>query len=187
MFPLMVKRFQTVLKFSNVHSLAIRPVNTDLKVNLTINNRNPRNLERMRIAIKPSGYHLDVAGRKQYWHKLVLLQSQRHAIASVVHNNGFTVVTASTSEWPIRKFLHQANDLSAYINLGRVLADRCLESGIHFMVCDVDLKESRSAKVKQFLENFEQGGVMLKEPEVFKPRDPWRKFHEQKPWTVGIE
>lgn len=31
-------------------------------------NRNPRNLERMRIARKPDGYHLDKPGRK-FWHK----------------------------------------------------------------------------------------------------------------------
>lgn len=31
-------------------------------------NRNPRNLERLRIARKPQGYHLEVPGR-MYWHK----------------------------------------------------------------------------------------------------------------------
>lgn len=33
-------------------------------------NRNPRNLERIRIARKPEGYHLDNPGRK-FWHKFV--------------------------------------------------------------------------------------------------------------------
>lgn len=31
-------------------------------------NRNPRNLEKLRIAYKPSGYHLDQPGRS-FWHK----------------------------------------------------------------------------------------------------------------------
>lgn len=31
-------------------------------------NRNPRNLERLRIAYKPSGYHLESPGRN-FWHK----------------------------------------------------------------------------------------------------------------------
>lgn len=31
-------------------------------------NRNPRNLERLRIAYKPSGYHLEKPGRS-FWHK----------------------------------------------------------------------------------------------------------------------
>jgi len=33
-------------------------------------NRNPRNLERLRIAYKPSGYHLEAPGR-EFWHKYV--------------------------------------------------------------------------------------------------------------------
>lgn len=33
-------------------------------------NRNPRNLERIRIARKPDGYHLDKLGKK-FWHKYV--------------------------------------------------------------------------------------------------------------------
>lgn len=31
-------------------------------------NRNPRNLEKLRIAYKPDGYHVDKKGRS-YWHK----------------------------------------------------------------------------------------------------------------------
>lgn len=31
-------------------------------------NRNPRNLEKLRIAYKPSGYHLEQPGRN-FWHK----------------------------------------------------------------------------------------------------------------------
>ena len=31
-------------------------------------NRNPRNLEKLRIAYKPSGYHLEEPGRS-FWHK----------------------------------------------------------------------------------------------------------------------
>lgn len=31
-------------------------------------NRNPRNLEKLRIAYKPAGYHLDVQDR-EFWHK----------------------------------------------------------------------------------------------------------------------
>lgn len=33
-----------------------------------LTNRNPRNLELMKIAYKPSGYHLEEAGRC-YWNK----------------------------------------------------------------------------------------------------------------------
>jgi len=33
-------------------------------------NRNPRNLEKLRIAYKPAGYHLEKPGR-EFWHKFV--------------------------------------------------------------------------------------------------------------------
>lgn len=33
-----------------------------------LTNRNPRNLEKMRIAYKPTGYHLEQPGRS-FWHK----------------------------------------------------------------------------------------------------------------------
>lgn len=33
-------------------------------------NRNPRNLEKLRIARKPDGFHLDKPGRN-FWHKCV--------------------------------------------------------------------------------------------------------------------
>lgn len=35
-------------------------------------NRNPRNLEMMKIAERPDGYHIDAPGRN-YWNKLVIL------------------------------------------------------------------------------------------------------------------
>jgi hypothetical protein len=36
-------------------------------------NRNPRNLERLRIAWRPTGYHLEAPGR-EFWHKYVCKQ-----------------------------------------------------------------------------------------------------------------
>jgi hypothetical protein len=39
-------------------------------------NRNPRNLERLRIAYKPTGYHLEAPGR-EFWHKYVYRKVQR--------------------------------------------------------------------------------------------------------------
>lgn len=40
----------------------------DFNISPVLYNRNPRNLERLRIALKPRGYGLDVPGRN-YWHK----------------------------------------------------------------------------------------------------------------------
>lgn len=38
------------------------------KDNVSFINRNPRNLEKLRIALKPSGYHLEKPGR-EFWHR----------------------------------------------------------------------------------------------------------------------
>lgn len=43
--------------------------NSNLSVNTTFVNRNPRNLERMRIGYKPNGYHVEKPGEYTYWHK----------------------------------------------------------------------------------------------------------------------
>ncbi|XP_069702473.1 large ribosomal subunit protein uL18m [Periplaneta americana] len=145
-------------------------------------NRNPRNLERLRIARKPSGYHLEAPGR-EFWHKLILDRSTRHVTAKIVHNTGFDVVTASTKEWAIKKFLYSTSDVSAYSNLGRVLAQRCLESGIMEFYCD--LKPHPGGKVEAFLTSLENGGVTLSEPKRFHPHRPWHLDRPEKPWEVA--
>ncbi|XP_023704109.1 39S ribosomal protein L18, mitochondrial isoform X2 [Cryptotermes secundus] len=73
-------------------------------------NRNPRNLERLRIAYKPIGYHLEAPGR-EFWHKLLLEQSSRHVTAKIVHHSGLEVITASTKEWALKKFLYRLKHL----------------------------------------------------------------------------
>ncbi|XP_030032747.2 39S ribosomal protein L18, mitochondrial [Manduca sexta] len=144
-------------------------------------NRNPRNLERMRIAQKPDGYHLDKPG-KRYWHKLVLIESQRTVTAQVVHYLNGTIIQARSSEWPLRKRLYSIKDTCAYINLGKVFAQRCLESGILDMSCDIQPKQG--GKVEQFLNEVVKGGVKLQEPEVYKKPNPWDQFRPEKPWEV---
>lgn len=104
-----------------------------------LTNRNPRNLEKMRIAYKPSGYQLEQPGRN-FWHKyfigskrmcmlyylifylfrLEVTASGQYVTASVVHYKSGTVLQASTSEWAIKKQLYKTNDTSAYVNLARV-------------------------------------------------------------------
>lgn len=50
-----------------------------------LQNRNPRNLEMMRIAYRPDGYHLDMPGRR-FWHKLVSFN--RFQLLFFVNNEG---------------------------------------------------------------------------------------------------
>ena len=47
-----------------------------------IRNRNPMNLERMRIGRKPRGFDLD-KGTREYWNKLALEISNSHTTAVV--------------------------------------------------------------------------------------------------------
>ncbi|XP_037942080.1 39S ribosomal protein L18, mitochondrial-like [Teleopsis dalmanni] len=100
-------------------------------------NRNPRNLEKLRVAYKPNGYLLEKPGRS-YWHKLELNITNRYISAEVKHFENGPVVTASSSEWAIKKQLFKTNDASAYINTARVFAQRCLRSGITEIMCKIE-------------------------------------------------
>lgn len=65
--------------------------------------------------------------------RLFVTKTNRHITARIEHIKGNIVVQASTKEWAIKKHLYSTSDVSASENLGRVLADRCLESGINFV------------------------------------------------------
>uniref|UniRef100_A0A8D8T5A4 39S ribosomal protein L18, mitochondrial n=1 Tax=Cacopsylla melanoneura TaxID=428564 RepID=A0A8D8T5A4_9HEMI len=126
-------------------------------------NKNPRNLERLRIARKPQGYHLDRLGQ-------------------IIHNSGNVVVSASTNEWALKKHLFNTNDISAYSNLAQVLAQRCLESGISEITCNY--KAEPNTKFHEFLKVLESSGVSLTEPEVFTIPRSFEKENPEKPWEV---
>ncbi|KOB67263.1 Mitochondrial ribosomal protein L17 [Operophtera brumata] len=147
-------------------------------------NRNPRNLERIRIARKPDGYHLDKPGKK-FWHKLVISPSTRTVTAEVVHYLNGTIIEAKTSEWALRKQLYSPTDTCAYITLGKVLAQRCLESGINEMYCDIEA--TKGGKIEKFLNEVVSGGIRLEEPEIYKKPLPWDQHRPEKPWDVHEE
>lgn len=48
-------------------------------------------------------------------------------------SNGNVVLSASTREWAIKKHLYSPTGVTACRNLGRVMAQRCLEAGINFV------------------------------------------------------
>jgi len=144
-------------------------------------NRNPRNLEKLRIAYKPSGYHLEKPGRS-FWHKLDLNVSGRYVSAEVNHFENGPVVKASTQEWALKEQLYKTKDTSAFVNLARVLAFRCLQSGITEMVCNIEAEPG--SKTKKFLETMQDNGVTLQEPDRLKAAYPWDAYREDKPWEV---
>ncbi|XP_012529949.1 39S ribosomal protein L18, mitochondrial [Monomorium pharaonis] len=143
-------------------------------------NRNPRNLERLRIARKPSGYHLNKPGHS-YWHKLFLVKKPHYIIAEVRHFENGPVVTVSSKEWALKKQLYRTTDSSAYINIGRVLAQRCLEAGI----CEMEIDSSLiGSKCELFIKELGKGNIILTEPSVYKYPNPWDRYRPEKPWDI---
>ncbi|KAF7253783.1 39S ribosomal protein L18, mitochondrial [Varanus komodoensis] len=113
-------------------------------------NRNPRNLEQLAVARKERGWHTTWPTH-EYWNRLRLERTQRHVEGYVEHWSGHIVVSASTKEWAIKKYLHKTSGVTACRNVGRVLAQRCLEAGINFV------------DVRIFQNSMTEGGVELQE------------------------
>ncbi|XP_060834178.1 large ribosomal subunit protein uL18m [Rhopalosiphum padi] len=142
-------------------------------------NRNPRNLEKLRIAYKPAGYHLEKPGR-EFWHKLQVTTSKRHVTASVLHHTGMVPILATTAEWAIRKQLFSTLDKMAFITIGKVLAQRCLECGISDMISTYEVLPN--SKLEALLENLSKGGIRLEEDHRYKSPHPWDQERPEKPW-----
>ena len=96
------------------------PLGPNDKVTTSIKNRNPLNLEKMRIGYKPTGFQTD-SGSRNYWNGLHLSISSKDTTASVTHWTGRTVCSASTKEWAIAKFLYSTTDIAAVKIVGKVL------------------------------------------------------------------
>ena len=63
--------------------------------------------------------------------RLVFDVSSRHSSAYVNHNNGTKVVWASTKEFCIARHLYKTSDVAAAYNVGKVIAQRCKETGLY--------------------------------------------------------
>ena len=154
-----------------------------------IKNRNPMNLEMMRIGKKPRGFDLENKSRN-YWNKLELEISGNHTTAVVTHWTGRVVARASTQEWPVRQFLYNLTDQAALKVVGQVISQRCLETGVSEVYLDVSDEEKSKEKMVKFIEVIENSGLSLSEPEVYQPKNPHianpRSIQLKKvePWTV---
>ncbi|KAK0181061.1 hypothetical protein PV327_003378 [Microctonus hyperodae] len=146
-----------------------------------INNRNPRNLELLRIARKPRGFQLERCSR-QYWHKLIIERTTRSVTLAIEHYMNGIVVSASTKEWPIKKQLYRAQDSAAYLNLGRILAQRCLESGIMFV--HNQLESENCEKINLALTELTKSGISLTEPPRYHHPASSCLYRPEKPWEV---
>ncbi|XP_014214306.1 39S ribosomal protein L18, mitochondrial [Copidosoma floridanum] len=146
-----------------------------------LRNRNPRNLELMTIARKPLGYWLDMPGH-EYWHKLVVKVTSKNLVLQINHYKNGPVVTVSTTEYAMKRHLFKSLDITAYTNAGRVLAQRCLESGIGSIMCDIDTENS--TKLTALIDELRKGGVVLQEAIPYKNPEPWDATRMIKPWTI---
>ena len=192
------------------------PLGPNDVVSPTIRNRNPMNLEKMRIGklnsffnqntclfylnwfelagYKPTGFSSD-KGTRKYWNALQLAISGQHTSASVTHWTGRTVCSASTNEWAIAKFLYSNTDLSAVKIVGKVLGQRCLETGISHVKLLVDEKVMEKDKMKIFVEAIKNTGLNLEEGEQFQANHPFgstnlmnsRSVTKIKPWEIVDE
>ncbi|XP_051710162.1 large ribosomal subunit protein uL18m isoform X1 [Oryctolagus cuniculus] len=126
-------------------------------------NRNPRNLELLAVARKERGWGT-VWPSREFWHRLRVIRTQHHVEALVEHPSGQVVVSASTREWAIKKHLYRTRNVVACESLGRVLAQRCLEAGINFMVYQPTPWEAASDSLKCLQNAMTEGGVVLQEP-----------------------
>ncbi|XP_001381457.1 39S ribosomal protein L18, mitochondrial isoform X2 [Monodelphis domestica] len=126
-------------------------------------NRNPRNLERLALARKERGW-ATVWPSRAYWHRLRVNRTQHHIEAFVEHSSGDVVVSASTREWAIKKHLYRTRNVNACENIGRVLAQRCLEAGINFMAFYPTPWEESSESIQRLQDAMKEGGVVLREP-----------------------
>ncbi|KAH9524176.1 hypothetical protein Btru_053735 [Bulinus truncatus] len=86
------------------------------------------------------------------------------------------------------------NDVSACVNVGKVLAQRCLESGINAVFFDDADKKSGSARVQLFVEEFKNANIALTEPEMIEPNaspginyDGFNRYAEPKVWKENYQ
>ncbi|KAM7117914.1 large ribosomal subunit protein uL18m isoform X2 [Ciconia boyciana] len=127
-------------------------------------NRNPRNLEQLALARKERGWKTTWP-KREFWHRLRLERTQHYVEAFVERCNGDVVVSASTREWAIKRHLYSPKGVAACKNLGRVMAQRCLEAGINFVNFKAVIPwEHRCDSIQEFEKAMEEGGVILREP-----------------------
>lgn len=146
-----------------------------------IRNRNPRNLERLRIARKPVGYKLEKPGFS-FWHKLNVEPTQRFVTAEIIHFENGPIITVSSKEWGLKTQLYSTNDATAYKFVGHVLAQRCLECGISEIL--VDRSMITGNKMQSLVNVLSENGITLEEPAVYTDPNPTYRYRHEKPWEI---
>ncbi|KAM7000835.1 large ribosomal subunit protein uL18m [Tautogolabrus adspersus] len=133
-------------------------------VNPTFENRNPRNLEQLALAVKDRGWKTSWPHR-EFYHRLVFSRTQHHVTAEVFSSTSSDpVVSCSTKEWAVKKELPSTRCVAACQAVGEVLAQRCQQAGITRMVYREIPWAYRSNAVQSFRTAMKGGGIILSEP-----------------------
>ncbi|XP_061691482.1 39S ribosomal protein L18, mitochondrial isoform X1 [Syngnathoides biaculeatus] len=133
-------------------------------VNPTFRNRNPRNLERMALAMKDRGWKTTWPSR-EFYHRLVFSRTQKHVTAQVFSwASREPVLSCSTKEWALKKELPSTNCVAACQAVGDVMAQRCKQAGITRMAYRAVPWTYRSDAVQSFRAAMKDGGITLNEP-----------------------
>merc|ERR1719412_1750399 len=154
-----------------------------------IRNRNPMNLEKMTIGYKPSGYPMEKR-KRTYWNALDLAITGQHTTATVTHWTGRIVCSASTKEWAIRKFLYNYTDAAALKCVGKIIGQRCLETGVTEVSLQLRPEDFKKERMQTFVESIKNTGLLLEEPAQYEPYDPYYTKDRKgkgvpvKPWTI---
>lgn len=107
--------------------------------------------------------------------RLTLTSSGKYATAQMIHfEKKEPIIEASTDEWAIKKQLFKPNDISAFANLGRIFAQRCLESG--FFEMRSYIKGPEGGKISAFLQELRNAGLVLNESTVLKPKSGYSRY-----------
>ncbi|RWS16277.1 39S ribosomal protein L18-like protein [Dinothrombium tinctorium] len=131
-------------------------------------NRNPRNLEQLQFERKPLGFELD-SPSISFWNKVVFDQKGKHMVASVLHHSGYPFITVSSNELN-NGSTSSPKDVNTAVNMGVILARRCLESGVLYVHSEYTADELKSLKVQAFIKALQDNGLILKEPNFIFPR-----------------
>uniref|UniRef100_A0A3P8VNK3 Large ribosomal subunit protein uL18m n=1 Tax=Cynoglossus semilaevis TaxID=244447 RepID=A0A3P8VNK3_CYNSE len=138
--------------------------NENEAVNPTFENRNPRNLEFMALAVKDRGWKTTWPHR-EFYHRLVFSRTQHYVTAQVFSSSSpVPVLTCSTKEWALKKELTSTRAVAACQAVGDVLAQRCQQAGITRMVYKAIPWTFRSDAVQAFRAAMKDGGITLSEP-----------------------
>ena len=123
-------------------------------------NRNPRHMELSGFN-RPTGFST-LYDRRNFYNKLHLEISNRHTKAFVENINGKVICYATTTEMGIAKRLHSVTDVSAAVNVARVLAERMKKIGLQRVQFSARYPRT-TEKVREFEGVMLNEGIMLAE------------------------